>query len=443
MELDDFFPSQICLNLDSRPDRWQRMQQRFADRGMNRVVRFSALEGLELEIPPDWPYLPGAYGCLRSHLAIVQEARRKRLPSVLIFEDDCDFSPDFREKFNSVSEELPGDWDMLLFGAIHGQPISQITPNIIKVTHSLSTFAYALRNTVYDSFIDLNMHAITVLDENTRRLQTQFNCYCFMPHLAWVDEDFSDVRLEKVNLWWLKESYVLFGPEIDRILQNTLIVISVKKVGLEFERNLAFLVAYFTRTLPGARFVFESGVDINEPDSRARSNSLRGQPATFLDHVRCVDGVIGDILTGPGEGKDFFVFVDSDVLFMRDDIKANLLKCREFDAATGFSEMHFLDEDETVQVINGDERWTCSMGTGYRKKTDLFDATCVITRKGLELVRRCMPNHLFDYREVCIDDGALKVFRSPNSVRRLNSPVFEEDSEKSACHTELFQRSHG
>src|SRR6266566_6886907 len=211
MNLSEFLPHQVCINLDKRLDRWERVQSRFVENGIDRVVRFAALDGRSLDIPSTWQSFPRAYGCLQSHLAVVKEARKKAQPSVLIFEDDVVLAPNFNTKFATCVEQVPADWDMLFFGAIHGQPLIKVADNLIRVTHSLSTYAYAMKQTIYDGFIEANRKAINVLDENTRGLQKLFNCYCFMPHLAWVEEDYSDVREERINLWWLKESLVLYG----------------------------------------------------------------------------------------------------------------------------------------------------------------------------------------------------------------------------------------
>src|SRR2546430_7639923 len=89
MHINEFFPYQVCINLNRRPDRWQRIQERFIVHGIDRVMRFPALDGRQVEIPSVWNTFPGAYGCLRSHLAVVEQARESGQPSVLIFEDDA------------------------------------------------------------------------------------------------------------------------------------------------------------------------------------------------------------------------------------------------------------------------------------------------------------------------------------------------------------------
>src|SRR5262245_54057071 len=82
------FPHKACINLDRRPERWTRMQVRFAEHGIGSVMRFPAIDGAQLAVPPEWEGAAGAYGCSRSNIALVEHARTNGWPSVLIFEDD-------------------------------------------------------------------------------------------------------------------------------------------------------------------------------------------------------------------------------------------------------------------------------------------------------------------------------------------------------------------
>src|ERR1700694_4122033 len=110
MKLDDFFPYQVCINLDTRTDRGRQMQAKFAEHDLKRVVRFPAADGKSLAIPGFWDDFPGAYGCLRRHLAVDEQARAEARQSVLIFEDDAVLAPEFNARFAAGSNQLPDDW---------------------------------------------------------------------------------------------------------------------------------------------------------------------------------------------------------------------------------------------------------------------------------------------------------------------------------------------
>src|SRR5438128_5695159 len=196
-------------------------------------------------IPAGRSHTPGAYGCLLSHVQVVREARGLGLPHLLIFEDDAVFAQDFAEKFRDRVEHVPSDWDMLFFGALHKDELIEISENISRITKANSTYAYALRDTVFDEFIELNRAATDVLDINSFRLQQRFNCYCFTPNLAWVEAGHSDAQTRFEDHWYLKESLILFGSEADRLLSDTTIVLAHSHRGDRSNRNLRFLVDYF------------------------------------------------------------------------------------------------------------------------------------------------------------------------------------------------------
>lgn len=169
------------------------MQGLFARLALGPVVRFAAADGKTLAVPPGWAYPSGAYGCLQSHLAIVRQARRDRLPTLLIFEDDCVFADRFNEKFSRYARSLPAHWDMLLLGGGHVVEPRRIAEHLGRASETWLAHAYALKSTVYDAFISSCEAAQEPLDYYTMRLQKDFNCYCFLPDLAWQLGEDSDI----------------------------------------------------------------------------------------------------------------------------------------------------------------------------------------------------------------------------------------------------------
>ena len=418
-DLDRFFPYQVCINLERRPDRWERMQARFAHHRLNNVSRFPALDGLDLAIPASWDDFRGSYGCLMSHLAIIEDAFKNRRSSVLIIEDDVAFHPDLNRLFSEYVKELPADWDMLFFGGIHGEPPIPVTEHIVKLTHSLSTYAYALNHTIYEAFIELNRQALTVLDENTRALQKQFNCYCFMPHLAWVEDDYSDVREERSNLWWLGESLVLWGEEVDELERKTAAIIAPRGRGEAALKNLNFTVNYFSRLLPSIDLLVVDHEDDPAVDKTALpencdvmfvpSNGNGSRSRAFnLGYERF------------SSRKEFFIFLDSDLFLTREDVRANLLKCRDHDFTSACNEIWDLDHSDTARIVANDLRWNYNANYEPRPKSELCQSACFLTRRGLELAGG-WDAHDSDEGRLTSERVArlLKVYQSPNRARRL------------------------
>ena len=120
--------------------------------------------------------------------------------------------------------------------------------------------------------------------------------------------------------------------------------------------------------------------------------------------------------------KDFFLFFDSDVFLTREDIRANLLKCRDYDFATGFSEICDLNEEDTRRILNDDVRWNYQEnGRRDRKKTDICESFCVFTKRGMHLIGGWENGD--DERSSLTSKKAeqlLRVYSSPNCARRLS-----------------------
>jgi len=366
MLLNQLFPHKICINLDRRPDRWQRMQTEFARHGVEGVRRFPAVDGSTVQLPANWNHTAGAYGCLLSHLEVVQEARRLDHKSVLIFEDDTVFDPQFESKFVSFVEQVPADWDMLYFGALHKDQPSKIRDHVSRITNANSTFAYALKHTVYDAFLELNALAEHVLDVNAYTLQERFNCYCFMPNLAWVQIEYSDVQNRLERHWYLEKSLVLFGSHVDRLLSETTIVLANDGPTTE---NVRFLEKYYNEYFA---------------------------PLTEIIVSR-------SFATGISKAKQenrFFILSNDDLYLETLDLRANLLMCEEYDGATGFSEVIDLTAEQ-AQLLRR---------TGITRGIDVSK-----TSPAKNVLSQCR----FIKREALGRERAARLFQSPNHVLRL------------------------
>src|ERR1043166_8249440 len=349
--IDETFPHQVCINLDRRLQRWQQMQGKFARHGIQSVCRFPAIDGNEIELPKDWAHTPGAYGCLRSHVEVVSKARDDGLSSVLIFEDDVASDEAFGTKFAAGIADLPADWDMLFFGALHKEEPIRITENLARITQANSTFACALRSTVFDAFIELNSNAQEVLDINSLVLQQKFNCYCFMPHLAWVETDVSDAQQRLMDHWYLRESLVVFGREVDRLLNETTIVFAHGSNGDENAiANLMYLVRYY-------HHYFSPNVEIKIVEQGLRPSVDTASLPTNCEYIFLhSQGPFNSELcfaTGvrhSDPSRTRFILTDNDVYLETLHIRANLRMCERYDYVSGFDEIIDLDRDDSIRL---------------------------------------------------------------------------------------------
>ena len=373
------------------------MQDKFYQHGIHSVRRFAALDGDAVTIPASWPGTPGAYGCLVSHLEVVREARRLGLPSILIFEDDVVFDEQFEQKFSDYTRQLPVDWDMLFFGALHKDELIKVSNNISRITQSNSTYACVLRDTVYDAFIELNSRANEVLDVNSLVLQKEFNCYCFLPHLAWVEAAYSDAQQKPVDHWYLRESLVLFGPQVDRLLSDTTIVFAYGCH--DRPENLKALVKYYEHFFSPhlAIVIVEQGTEPTLDHETWPVNYVFVRDEGDFDPQRCfAEGVKHADLN-----RRYFIFSNSDIYLETLDIRANLRMCERYDYVTGFNQIIDLSPEASARL-----RATMrTSGLEISGNSDAHNGHCqFLNRRALHL-----------------QQDQLRTFHSPNFALRLKS----------------------
>jgi hypothetical protein len=226
---------------------------------------------------------------------------------------------------------------------------------VVRITSANSTFAYALNAAVFDSFIELNTRALTAVDLNNRTLQNEHACYCFMPHLAWVEDLSSDVQVRQKYHWYLKESLVLHGTEMDQLLAQTAVII--KRTANDSE-NLHFLTSFYQKHLPG-------------------------------------------IEIGPDSDRSFLIFTDSNVFVEEWDIRGNLRMCEKFDCATGFRSLVELTPQATRMLRTSKPMIL----------TPWFDANDYQRREKREPFERFSI-----FRREAVSRRELRVFESPNDA---------------------------
>lgn len=221
--LNDYFQEIHCINLDRRVDRWEECQEEFKKYDLM-VERYSAFDGRKIPLLPGLN--AGQTGAVYSHRGIVEYAKNKSLDNILILEDDVQFDKEINSKFFEIIDRVPDDWDMLLFGGNHSGnnpwshgKLKKVSNNVFKVSHSLALHCYAVKNTIYDKYIESLNKTGKTNDALVADIQQDINCYIIRPHLAWQRPSFSDLRQMYVDMPFLyndKELYEgrYFGPEM-------------------------------------------------------------------------------------------------------------------------------------------------------------------------------------------------------------------------------------
>lgn len=141
------FDRVVLINLKRRSDRLAAFKVRVADAGwaLPSAIVVSAVDGRACGVPSDYTAGPGAYGCMRSHLGVLEQALTDGVTSLLVFEDDVSWDATTWPRLNEFLSKVPRDWDQLMLGGQHQLPTESITPGVVRCTGTERTHAYAVR----------------------------------------------------------------------------------------------------------------------------------------------------------------------------------------------------------------------------------------------------------------------------------------------------------
>lgn len=244
-----YFDKIFFINLDRRPDRLKLITEQLKNAGIN-AERISAVDGSLLDPDPKigngWNH-KGVAGCALSHRKIIAAAKEQKLKNFLVIEDDTIFDNDFNKKIDDYMQQVPKNWDMLYFGGNHLGPLKPVNTNVGKCSHTLTTNMYAMRDTLYDVVLTSMSDTVEGLeipvDVLYTRIQNQFNCYAFKPHLAWQDSIFSDIENKSQDLPFLRPDVKKISLIISSCNQKERLAYSLKSAIIQDYYNYEVIVA--------------------------------------------------------------------------------------------------------------------------------------------------------------------------------------------------------
>jgi len=181
----DFIDKVVYINLDKRPDRNQHILG-VTSLFKNKVQRFPAIE-----------HNPGAIGCTKSHIAILELAIQNNWNNVLILEDDAVWNK-FEEGFNTLKNLVNTDYDVIVLGG------SFVNRSGYKLVSCKSTVGYMVNSKYYKTLLENFKEGLQKLEETQnydlftidsywQQLQQRDNWLILSPCLIYQKPDYSNI----------------------------------------------------------------------------------------------------------------------------------------------------------------------------------------------------------------------------------------------------------
>ena len=123
------------------------LEETFQAKRMEAVVGGSVSEKYQNVKHPLYsqPVLPGAIGCIESHLAVLKQNLSEK-PYIGIFEDDCVIVD---TEFNSFLDKVPADWDMICLGTTESvKPFVSVNDQVNKIVRFWGTHAMIVKKEI-------------------------------------------------------------------------------------------------------------------------------------------------------------------------------------------------------------------------------------------------------------------------------------------------------
>lgn len=198
VDLKKYFDKIYCINLDKRPDRYDKFIAEINKFGLTDIERYSGIDGNT--ILNDSPLLNGELGILTTHMGIIQKSYDEGLKNVLILEDDVTFTNELI-KLDEYMQSVPENWDMIYFGGNHlyGKPPLRVNDKIIKLNFSVAIQCVAIKNTIFETILAILPHKKKAVDTYYAQLQNGYNAYGFYPNMAKQSVGFSDIQNKVVD----------------------------------------------------------------------------------------------------------------------------------------------------------------------------------------------------------------------------------------------------
>lgn len=185
----DFIDRCYCINLDSRPERWDLACSQFKKVGIQGYVQ--RVPGVVHSDP--------RVGCLKAHFNCVQDAIDNKYENILIFEDDVFFTKFDDVIFPEVTKFLENNrrWDLFYLGGNVMYPANFLHKHVFR-SRFFSTHAYIINQRAYSKALN----ATIPIDKWYALNMVSYGLY---PYIATQSETYSDIR--QIQMRNLEQSF--------------------------------------------------------------------------------------------------------------------------------------------------------------------------------------------------------------------------------------------
>jgi hypothetical protein len=220
MGLNELFDEVCVLNVDRRVKDFPRIESMLQDVGWTKNInRFVVGKG---DVLPEDEYsriddlgcsnkwncagysnIPNSYHAFKSFQAIIGKAYTDNINSILILEDDCQFTPNFKEVLEKAESDIliSPKWDMLYLGANHTWHTTESAykgcDNLLKLSGSLCWHAVGLNKSVFPTILSWDVDR--PIDLKAQVLHRHCNCYSVWPSIATQKPGYSYVEGRERN----------------------------------------------------------------------------------------------------------------------------------------------------------------------------------------------------------------------------------------------------
>ena len=190
----EFIEKVVYINLESRKDRLEQIQQELSIFPPEKVERFNAIFNEK-----------GAIGCSMSHIAVLEMAISQNWKNVLIVEDDMHWS-NFSQPIELLNKLLSPPYDVIGLGGT----LVNYNRNTYKASFFSTTIAYVISHHYYPILLENFKEGCQkliqsyeppkyALDRYWQQIQSRDNWYIIMPPICIQRPSYSDIEKKDVD----------------------------------------------------------------------------------------------------------------------------------------------------------------------------------------------------------------------------------------------------